>query len=139
MGEPTSKAAHMAEMYFDQGMTQAEIAKKFNITPQSVSKAINKKEILDEYDERRRAHTLRAKIRLAAATERAVEVQMEYLNKQLPVNLEYLRQNSARDILDRSGIKTEAAVENNEIKIVWEDCFPIGMPEQFKEDMEEQE
>ena len=47
MGETAAKnsssnAEKMAEMYFDQGMTQAEIAKQFNITPQSVSKALNK-------------------------------------------------------------------------------------------------
>lgn len=123
-----SKAEKMAEMYFDQGMTQAEIAKMFKITPQSVSKQINKKEILDEYDERRKAHALRAKIRLAAATEKAVEVQMGYLTMELPVNLEYLRQNAARDILDRAGIKTEAVSEDNEIKITFATPFELGMP-----------
>lgn len=112
-----SKAEKMAAMYFDMGMSQSEIAAQFNITPQSVSKAINKPEILEEYDKRRSAHALRAKIRLAAATEKAVEVQLGYLDKELPINLEYLRQNAARDILDRSGIKVEAEKDDNQITI----------------------
>lgn len=136
----TSKAEQMAEMYFEQGMTQVEIAKLFNITPQTVSKAINKQEILDAYDKRRNAHSLRAKIRLAAATERAVEVQMQYLNMELPINLEYLRQNAARDILDRSGIKTEPVGEDNEIIISFKDMpFEPGMPTDMVVDKGEQE
>ena len=111
------KAEKMAAMYFEQSMSQSEIAAQFNITPQSVSKAINKPEILEEYDKRRSAHALRAKIRLAAATEKAVEVQLGYLDKELPINLEYLRQNAARDILDRSGIKVEAEKDDNQITI----------------------
>ena len=124
----TSKAEKMAELYFEKGMTQAEIARQFNVTPQSVSKAINKPEILEEYDNRRTAHALRSKIRLTAATEKAVEVQIGYLSMELPVNLEYLRQNAARDILDRSGLRVEPTDDKNEIKISFEAPFELGMP-----------
>lgn len=124
----------MASMYFDDGMTQAAIAKEFGITPQTVSKHINKESILEEFDKRRRAHTIRAKIRLAAATERAVEVQAAYLDMELPINLEYLRQNAARDILDRAGIKAEAGEMNNTIEVVFKDPIHPGMPTEMAED-----
>ena len=121
--------AEVASMYFEQNMTQAEIAKQFGITPQTVSKILNKDAILDTYDKRRRAHTLRAKILLAAATEKAVEVQRGYLDMELPINLEYLRQNAARDILDRSGVKTEATNEDNNIVISFATHWDVGMPD----------
>ena len=120
--------AQMAAMYFEENMTQAEIAKQFGITAQSVSKILNKDEILDEYDKKRKAQTLRAKIKLAAATERAVDVQRAYLDMELPINLEYLRQNAARDILDRSGVKTEATPDDNKIVIEFKEPFALGMP-----------
>lgn len=132
-----SKAEKMAEMYFAQGMTQKEIADVFKVTPQAVSKNLNRDDILKEWDERRTAHALRAKIRLAAATEKAVEVQMQYLHMDLPVNLEYLRQNAARDILDRSGIKIEPVNEDKEIEIIFaHDDIPIGMPPRGDEEEE---
>lgn len=123
-----ARAAEMAALYFDENLTQAEIAKRYGITPQTVSKHLNKEYILDEYDKRRKAQTLRAKIKLAAATERAVEVQRAYLDMDLPINLEYLRQNAARDILDRSGVKTEAVNEDNNVVITFANPWEIGMP-----------
>lgn len=135
----SKKAREIAELYFIQGLTQAAIAERYSITPQAVSKHLNNDAVLEEYDNRRSAHSLRAKIRLAAAAERAVEVQMGYLDMELPINLEYLRQNAARDILDRSGIKTEPVSEDNEIKISFVEPFPLGMPAHHADDEEEQE
>ena len=128
----TKKTREMADMYFVQGMTQAEIAAHFGITAQAVSKHLNNEAVLNEYDTRRSAHALRAKIRLAAAAERAVEVQMGYLNKELPINLEYLRQNAARDILDRAGVRTEPVNEDKAITVVF--AVEPGMPARNKDD-----
>ena len=124
----------MASMYFDKGMTQAEIAEQFGITPQTVSKHLNKEDILEEFDKRRKAQTLRAKIKLAAATERAVEVQATYLDMDLPINLEYLRQNAARDILDRSGVKIDPTNDNNNVVITFKESFEPGMPKELAQE-----
>lgn len=124
------KTRQMAEMYFEQNMSQAEIGAHFGITPQSVSKHLNKRDVLDEYDERRNAHALRAKIKIAMAVEQAVDVQRAYLDMELPINLEYLRQNAARDILDRAGVKEKDA-EDKEFRITWvnpEAGIKLGIP-----------
>ena len=128
MSETENRDEQIAEMYFDLGMTQAEIGKKFGISPQAVSQHLNKPHILEAYDKRRKAQILRAKIRLAAAANRAVDVQVAYLDAELKPAYEYLRQNAARDILDRSGVKTEAVNEDNQISIVFEQPFECGMP-----------
>lgn len=129
-----NRSRQMAAMYFNEGMTQTEIAKQFGISPQTVSKHLNKEDILEEFDKRRKAQTLRAKIKLAAATERAVEVQAAYLDMELPINLEYLRQNAARDILDRAGVKTEAGEMGNSIEVIFKEPIRPGIPTEMAED-----
>lgn len=136
------KTRQMAEMYFEQNMSQAQIGAHFGITPQNVSKRLNKREVLDEYDERRSAHALRAKIKIALAVEQAVDVQRAYLDMELPINLEYLRQNAARDILDRAGVREKEA-QDNEIRITWvnpeggiQPGIPIGIPDHDNDDVD---
>lgn len=132
------KTRQMAEMYFEQNMSQAQIGAHFGITPQNVSKRLNKREVLDEYDERRSAHALRAKIKIALAVEQAVDVQRAYLDMELPINLEYLRQNAARDILDRAGVREKEA-QDNEIKITWvnpEGGIQPGIPNHDDDDID---
>lgn len=116
-------------LYFEENWYQKDIAKKFHTKQQVVSRWLNEPEVLERYEQRMRAKAIRSRIRVLQATEKAVDVQVGYLGRELPQNMEYLRQNAARDILDRGNIRVAPDSEAAQINVVLDGVnLTLGMP-----------
>lgn len=123
------------DLYFDKGMTQPAIAQKIGRSQSTVNTILNNPELLERKLHRLRAYRLRAQIKVDMNQEKAVDKQVELMQRDFDEAYMYLSQNAARDILDRGGTRAQKDGAN-EINITFGagPGFAVGMPDHSEDD-----
>ena len=117
------KKQKVLSAYFEEEKEPEEIAAMMGISPRTVQSLLSDREMLEPYRKRSEAAKLRAQICVNESAEEAARSQAQLLRGE-----ERIRQQAAKDILDRAGVRVPKE-EKKEITITFASGMPmLGMP-----------
>lgn len=132
MAEVKLTAAQKKEIFhrvvFD-GECAAKMAEEYGVNQKEIYRITHdKKRIECERDTLEATREL-ARLRAIANADRAVQKQIELMNRQVPENMLYINQNAAVDIMNRAGIKREKG-DAGELRVVFgKGGLRVNMPD----------
>lgn len=122
----------IARLYYEENWRQVDLAKKFSISQGVISQIINEPKVMSQMLHRTLSSRLRAQMRINRHLEEAVDTQIDLMRGNYEDQYKYLKQNAARDILDRGGVRMEKE-EKPEIKITMDfgdgGSLNLGVPD----------
>lgn len=97
-----------------------DLAEEYGVSQRTIQAIMNDIPTLEAVSARVRAARLRAIIKAESASEEAVDTQIDLMRKdyERESNM-FLKQNAARDLMDRANIRSDKGAENNSINIVF--------------------
>lgn len=114
---PPDIRAEIADAYYLENKTQKEIAKQYHVNQSTISRIINDVEVMQSVLKATTASKIRALVRVHQHLDEAVDTQIELMRGQYEDQYKYLKQNAARDILDRGGVRAEKE-ESAETRVI---------------------
>ncbi|MDO5378766.1 MAG: hypothetical protein Q4G52_10575 [Clostridia bacterium] len=111
------------------GECAEQLAEEYSVSREEIERVTHdKKRIADERDTLEAMREL-AKLRVMASADRAVQKQLELMDRQVPENMLYINQKAAADIMNRAGIKQEKK-DVGEVRVVFKKGnVAFNMPE----------
>ena len=106
----------IVRLFYDEGWKQKHIAEKYGIQQSKVSDIVNTPECLMRMLKRTTAEKVRAQMKINHHLLEAADTQIELMRGTYEDQYKYLKQNAARDILDRGGVRAEKD-EGSEMQI----------------------
>ena len=120
------------EKFYSGQMKQKDIAKEYGLTQSGVSRIVNDVDAMTKMLRATTAERVRAQIRINNHLMEAVNTQIDLMRGQYEDHHKYLKQNAARDILDRGGVRAEKD-EKPEVRITMDfgesGGFTLGVPD----------
>lgn len=130
------------EKFFEDGVRQVDLAKEYGVAQSTISHVINDGAMLEKMLKRTTANRVRAQIRVNRHLEEAVDTQIELMRGEYEDQYKFLKQNAARDILDRGGVRMEKE-EKPETRVVIDfgdsGGVDLGVPNHAADRFEEDE
>ena len=105
------------EKFYSGQMKQKDIAKEYGLTQSGVSRIVNDVDAMTKMLRATTAERVRAQIRINNHLTEAVNTQIDLMRGQYEDQYKYLKQNAARDILDRGGVRAEKE-ESAETRVI---------------------
>lgn len=123
--------------YFEGGLSQAALAKKYEAPEATIQSTIERPKLLEKYKLEVNRKKAKAEIRAAVAaikaqqaspkmTDQIIEIASQKVSE-TPLQYQYVIQNAASDILNRAGVKAPSE-ESKEVRIVLESGIDLGEP-----------
>ena len=129
----------VCRLFFEEGVYQKDIAKQFGVTQSTISDTVNHPDNLTRMLKRTTAEKVRTQIRINNHLMEAADVQIELMRGQYEDQYKYLKQNAARDILDRGGVRAEKE-DNAELQVnVSIGGMKLGVPNHSQDNGEDSE
>ncbi len=128
----TQKKEIFHRVVFD-GESAACLAEEYGVKPAAIDRITHDKKRIES--EKGTLETMRelAKLRAMASADKAMQKQIELMNRQVPENMLYINQKAAVDIMNRAGIKQEKE-ETGEVRVTFEeDSLEVNTPESGEE------
>ena len=110
------QAEEICRLFYDEEMRQVDIAERMGVSQTTVSETVNHPDRLAKMLKRTTAERVRAQIKINHHLLEAADTQIELMRGTYEDQYKYLKQNAARDILDRGGVRAEKD-EGNEMQI----------------------
>lgn len=136
---PPDIRAEIADAYYLENKTQKEIAKQYHVNQSTISRIINDVEVMQSVLKATTASKIRALVRVHQHLDEAVDTQIELMRGQYEDQYKYLKQNAARDILDRGGVRAEKE-ESAETRVIVDfgstGGLTLGVPDHTKDNEE---
>lgn len=124
----TQKKEIFCRAIFD-GECAARLAEEYGVSLKVIYRITNDKRRIEEARGTMEAMRELAKLRVMAHADRAVQKQIELMEKQVPENLLYISQKAATDIMNRAGIQPEKT-DASEVRVRFEKgSLTVNMPE----------
>lgn len=139
---PPEIRAEIADAYYLENKKQSDIAKEYGVNQSTISRIINDVEVMQSVLKATTASKIRALVRVHQHLDEAVDTQIELMRGQYEDQYKYLKQNAARDLLDRGGVRTEKE-EHAETRVVVDfggaSSLTLGVPDHSKDNEEDAE
>ena len=136
---PPDIRAEIADAYYLENKTQKEIARQYHVNQSTISRIINDVEVMQSVLKATTASKIRALVRVHQHLDEAVDTQIELMRGQYEDQYKYLKQNAARDILDRGGVRAEKE-ESAETRVIVDfgsaGGLTLGVPDHTKDNEE---
>lgn len=129
----------IVHLYFEEDARQVDLAKKYNVTQGVISGVVNDPKVLSKMLSRTTANRVRAQMRINRHLEEAVDTQIELMQADYEDQYKYLKQNAARDILDRGGVRVEKEEKpDTQVVLNFGDSggFSLGVPDHSQDENE---
>ena len=97
----------ICKAYYVDLRTLRDIAKEYDVSHVTIHAIVSNPKMQREYKRRAESSKIRNELRLAQASEDALDKQIELLQKPLDDAYLYINQNAARDIMDRVGLRAK--------------------------------
>ena len=122
----------VCRLFFEEHMQQKEIAKLMGCSQSTVSVIVNKPERIASLLKTMTAERVRAQMKINAHLLEAADTQIELMHGDYEDQYKYLKQNAARDLLDRGGVRVEKE-EKPDVNITLDfgegGSFDLGVPD----------
>lgn len=110
------------------GESAAQLAEEYGVKPAVIDRITHDKKRIESEKGSLEAMRELAKLRAMASADKAIQKQIELMNRQVPENMLYINQRAATDIMNRAGIKQEKE-ESREVRVTFEkDGFEVNTP-----------
>lgn len=129
----------IVHLYFEEDWRQVDLAKKFSVTQGVISGVVNDPKVLSKMLSRTTANRVRAQMRINRHLEEAVDTQIDLMKADYDDQYKYLKQNAARDILDRGGVRVEKEEKpDTQVVLNFGDSggFTLGVPDHSQDENE---
>ena len=129
----------IVRLYFEENWKQVDLAKKFGVVQGRISDTVNDPKVLSKMLSRTTANRVRAQMRINRHLEEAVDTQIELMQADYEDQYKYLKQNAARDILDRGGVRVEKEEKpDTQVVLNFGDSggFSLGVPDHSQDENE---
>ena len=127
-------------LFFEEHMQQKEIAKLMGCSQSTVSVIVNKPERIASLLKTMTAERVRAQMKINAHLLEAADTQIELMHGDYEDQYKYLKQNAARDLLDRGGVRVEKE-EKPDVNITLDfgegGSFDLGVPDHSMDNEDE--
>lgn len=114
---PSDIRAEIADKYYLENRTQTSLAAEYGISQATISRIVNDPEVMQFMLKATTSAKVKALIRVHQHLDEAVDTQIELMRGQYEDQYKYLKQNAARDLLDRGGVRAEKE-EHAETRVV---------------------
>lgn len=131
--------AEICRLFYDEGWKQKDLSAKFGVSQGTISDIVNHPDCLVKMLKRTTAEKVRAQIKINHHLLEAADTQIELMRGTYEDQYKYLKQNAARDILDRGGVRAEKE-ENNEMQInvsIGGGAMVLGTPDHSRDNDED--
>lgn len=129
----------IVHLYFEENWKQVDLAKKFGVAQGRISDTVNDPKVLSKMLSRTTANRVRAQMRINRHLEEAVDTQIGLMQADYEDQYKYLKQNAARDILDRGGVRVEKEEKpDTQVVLNFGDSggFSLGVPDHSQDENE---
>ena len=122
----------VCRLFYDEGWKQKDIQAHMGIGQSTISEIVNHPDNLTKMLKRTTADKVRAQIKINHHLLEAADTQIELMRGDYEDQYKYLKQNAARDILDRGGVRAEKE-EKPDVRITMDfgdsGSFDLGVPD----------
>lgn len=122
----------VCRLFYDEGWIQKRLAEEFGVSQSTISDIVNHPDNLTKMLKRTTAEKVRAQIKINHHLLEAADTQIELMRGNYEDQYKYLKQNAARDILDRGGVRADKD-EKPEVRITMDfgdaGSFDLGVPD----------
>lgn len=129
---PDEQREEICRLFYDEDWKQKDLAKEFGVSQSTISDIVNHPDNLTKMLKRTTAEKVRAQIKINHHLLEAANTQIELMRGNYEDQYKYLKQNAARDILDRGGVRAEKE-EKPEVRITMDfgdsGSFDLGVPD----------
>ena len=130
----------ICRLFYEEGMYQKDISAKMGVTQSRVSDIVNHPDNLARMLKRTTAEKVRTQIRINKHLLEAADTQIELMRGNYDDQYKYLKQNAARDILDRGGVRAEKE-DAQEVRITMDfgsaGSIDLGVPDHSADNEED--
>lgn len=137
---PPEIREEIADMYYMDNKSQKEIAERFGLNQCTISRIVNEPDIMQHVLKAMTTQKIRALVRVNQHLGEAVDTQIELMRGEYEDQYKYLKQNAARDLLDRGGVRAEKE-ESAETRVIVDfggaASLTLGTPDHSRDNDEE--
>lgn len=112
------------------GECAAQLAEEYGVSRREIERVTHDRKRIEGERDTLEAMRELAKLRVMVSADRAVQKQLELMDRQVPENMLYINQKAAADIMNRAGIKQEKR-DVGKVRVVFEKGnVTFNMPEE---------
>lgn len=125
----------VCRLFYDEGWIQKNLAEEFGVSQSTISDIVNHPDNLTKMLKRTTAEKVRAQIKINHHLLEAADTQIALMRGNYEDQYKYLKQNAARDILDRGGVRADKE-ESNELNVnvsIGGGAMTLGVPDHSRD------